>query len=459
MKVNVQEINSVQRQVEVTVPAGQVDKLQDKLYQRLKKQARLKGFRQGKAPRSILERYYGPQVAAETAENLISETYPQALEEAGLEPLARPDFDFLPPKAGEDWTYQVTLDVRPEFELPKEAYTGLELREPDLQVTEEEVGQRLEELRARQAVLAPLEEERPAGAGDVVVVNYTSFADGEPLEGGEADNVEVELGSGQNQEEIEVALLKTKPGDIVEATVDYPQDANNPQVAGKTVTFKLVVKDIKQKVLPELDDDFARSVGPEFDTLQALTDRIRQELEKNYQQQKDQALKAQIFEKLQEAGEFDLPGSLVEEEMDNMAQGFKERLRQSGMDPDQVGLDDEKIKADFRPQAERKVRAGIVLGQISDQEQVEVTDEDLDAEIQRVADQVGQPAKVVREMYSKNKMMPQLSAQVLEEKTLQVVKAGATITPVDPAELAKESAGSAQGSDQGEEPETTDTSK
>jgi trigger factor len=124
-----------------------------------------------------------------------------------------------------------------------------------------------------------------------------------------------------------------------------------------------------------------------------------------------------------------------------------------------VGLDDEKIKADFRPQAERKVRAGIVLGQISDQEQVEVTDEDLDAEIQRVADQVGQPAKVVREMYSKNKMMPQLSAQVLEEKTLQVVKAGATITPVDPAELAKESAGSAQGSDQGEEPEATETSK
>jgi trigger factor len=451
MKVNVQEINSVQRQVEVTVPAEQVDKLQDKLYQRLKKQARLKGFRQGKAPRSILERYYGPQVAAETAENLISETYPQALQEAGLEPLARPDFDFLPPKAGEDWTYQVTLDVRPSFELPKEAYTGLELKEPDLKVSDEEVGQRLEELRARQAVLAPLEQERPAAAGDVVVVDYTSTVEGEPLEGGAADNVEVELGSGQSQEEIEVALLKTKPGDIVEAKVDYPEDVNNPQVAGKTVTFKLIVKDVKQKVLPELDDDFARSVSPEFDSLQALTDRIRQELEKNYQQQKDQALKSQIFEKLQEVGEFDLPGSLVEEEMDGMAQNFKERLRQSGMDPDQVGLDDEKIKADFRPQAERKVRAGMVLGQISDQEQVEVAEEDIEAEIERVAEQVGQPAKVVREMYSKNNMMPQLKAQVLEEKTLQVVKAGANITQVDPAELAQETAGSAPDAPQGEE--------
>jgi trigger factor len=451
MKVNVEEINSVQRQVEVTVPAEQVDKLQDKLYQRLKKQARLKGFRQGKAPRSILERYYGPQVAAETAESLISETYPQALQEAGLEPLARPDFDFLPPKAGEDWTYQVTLDVRPSFELPKEAYTGLELKEPDLKVSDEEVDQRLEELRARQAVLAPLERERPAAAGDVAVVDYTSSVEGEPLEGGAADNVEVELGSGQSQEEIEVALLKTKPGDIVEAKVDYPEDVNNPQVAGKTVTFKLIVKDLKQKVLPELDDDFARSVSPEFDSLQALTDRIRQELEKNYQQQKDQALKSQIFEKLQELGEFDLPGSLVEEEMDGMAQNFKERLRQSGMDPDQVGLDDEKIKADFRPQAERKVRAGMVLGQISDQEQVEVAEEDIEAEIQRVAEQVGQPAKVVREMYSKNNMMPQLKAQVLEEKTLQVVKAGANITQVDPAELAQETAGSTQDPPQGEE--------
>jgi trigger factor len=150
-------------------------------------------------------------------------------------------------------------------------------------------------------------------------------------------------------------------------------------------------------------------------------------------------------------GEFDLPGSLVEEEMDGMAQNFKERLRQSGMDPDQVGLDDEKIKADFRPQAERKVRAGMVLGQISDQEQVEVAEEDIEAEIERVAEQVGQPAKVVREMYSKNNMMPQLKAQVLEEKTLQVVKAGANITQVDPAELAQETAGSAPDAPQGEE--------
>ncbi len=460
MKVKVEELSSVQRRLNVEIPAKEVDKTQDNLYKRLKKTARIKGFRAGKVPRSILEKYYGPQVAAETAESLISDTYADALAEAQLEPLARPDFDFEAPKAGQDFVYQVTLDVRPEFQVPEDKYKGLELKEPDLAVTDEQVDQRVQELAESQAVLVPLEEDRPAATGDVVVVDYQSFVGEEPVEGGAADNVEVELGKGQVQEEIEVALVKTKPGDIVEATVDYDQDARNPQVAGKTVRFKLFVKEIKVKKLPEIDDDFARSLGPDFDSLDQLKERIRSEMEKAYQKQRDAALHTQILDQIRDLGEFDLPQSLVREEAQEMAQSFKRRLSQSGMDPAAAGLDDEKIIADFMPQAEQKVRAGIVLGQIADQEKVEVTDEDLDARIAQIAEQVGQSAAMVKEMYTKNNMMGALSADVMQEKTLQVIKANANITRVDPAELAKETqekaaeqAQAAQAAEQGQEAE------
>jgi len=440
MKVNIEELSSVQRKLTVEIDAQRVSQLQENMYKKLKRQAKIKGFRQGKVPRAILERYYGPQVAGETAETVIQETYPQALQEAGLEPLARPDFDFEAPEPGQAWTYHVILDVRPEFELDPAAYKGLELKEPDLEVTDEEVESRLDELRQRQAVLVPLEEDRPAAIGDVVVVNYESFVGDEPVEGGAADNVEVELGGGQVQEEIEVALVKTKPGDMVNAEVDYPEESNNPKLAGKTVTFKLLVKDIKTKVLPELDDDFAQSVGPEFESLSVLKERIAGELENGYQEQKDSALRQQILDAIRELGEFELPGSLVEEEAGEMAERFLQRLKSSGMDLGQAALDSERLKNDFRPQAERKVRAGIVLGRIAELEQVEAEDQDVEAEIARMAERVGQSAAVVKDMYSKNNMMPALQAQVLEEKTLQAIKADAKITAVDPAELAQETA-------------------
>lgn len=438
MKVDVEQVNSVERLLTVEIPAKEVDKAQDNLYKRLKKTARIKGFRAGKVPRSILEKYYAPEVAAETAESLISETYAQALGEAKLEPMARPDFDFEPPQAGQDFVYKVTMDVRPEFTVPEDKFKGLALKEPDLKVTDEEVDNRVTALAENQAVLVPLEEERPAATGDVVVVNYQSFVGDEPLEGGEADNVEVELGKGQVQEEIEVALVKTKPGDMVEAKVDFDANHQDARMAGQTVTFKLLVKEIKTKKLPELDDDFARSVGPEFESMDALRERIKDEMEKAYQRQKDQAVHTQILDQIRDLGEFDLPKTLVRDEAEEMAKGFRQRLSQSGMDPAMAGLDDEKIIADFMPQAEQKVRAGIVLGQIADQLKVEASEEDLDARIAQIAEQVGQPAQVVKEMYTKNNMMDTLNADVMQEKTLQAIKADAKITMVDPAELAKE---------------------
>ncbi len=438
MKVDVEQINSVERRLTVEIPAKEVDKSQENLYKRLKKSARIKGFRTGKVPRSILEKYYATQVAAETAESLISDTYAKALAEVKLEPMARPDFDFESPQAGQDFVFKVTMDVRPDFEVAADKYKGLALKEPDLKVTEEEVDNRVTGLAENQAVLVPLEEDRPAATGDVVVINYQSFVGDEALEGGEADNVEVELGKGQVQEEIEIALVKTKPGDMVEANVQYDDNYQDPKLAGNKVTFKLLVKEIKTKKLPELDDDFARSVGAEFESMEVLRERISTELEKAYQRQRDQAVHTQILDLIRDLGEFDMPQTLVRDEAEELAKNFKQRLSQSGMDPAMAGLDDEKIIADFKPQAEQKVRAGMVLGQIADQEKVEASDEDLEERIALIAEQVGQPAPVVKEMYTKNNMMEALHADVMQEKTLQAIKADAKITMVDPAELAKE---------------------
>lgn len=438
MKVNVEEKGSVQRLVTVEIPSAEVDRTLDKIYQGLKRQAKIKGFRPGKAPRSIMEKYYGPRALVEAAESLVGQSYAEALKESAQEPVARPDFDFEPPTAGQDFVYKIILDVRPEFELEEKSYKGLELKEPDLEVTDEEIGSRLELLRERQAVSTPLEEKRPAAAGDVVLVDYQSFLDDEPLEGGAVDNLEVELGKGQAPDEIETVLLKSNPGDMLETTVSYDETSPNPQVKGKDVLFKLLVKEIKTKVLPDLDDDFAKAAGPEFESLEALKERMRKDLNQMYQEQKDEALRNQILDQVRELGQFDLPGSLVKEEIEGMVSSFKNRMRQNNLDPDQSGMDDQKLSEGFKDSAEKKVRAGIVLGRIAEMEKVEVADEDVEARIAEMSERMGQPAGVIKEMYTKNNMMTSLQAQLLEEKTLQAIKADAIIKKVDPAELGPE---------------------
>jgi trigger factor len=450
MKTNVEELSSVQRKLTVTVPAEQVDKTMNDAFKRLGGKVKLKGFRPGKAPRRILEQYYGMQVSLESAEALVSQAYGPALEESGLQPVAQPSLDYDPPQKGQDFSFEVTLDVRPEFELDPEALKKLELKEPDLQVTDEEIDRRLEELRERQAILAPLEEDRPAETGDILVVDYASFNGDEPVEQGEAENVELELGAGQVQEEIEVALVKAKVGDQVSATVNYDDRAANEAVRGKSIRFDITVKAMKKKVLPELDDELAASVSPEFETLDALKERMSQDLEKMYEEQRNGALRDQIMDQIRDLAEFELPGSLVAAEQEELVKRFKDQLKQSGLDPEQANFDDEKLKADFLERAQSTVKAGIVLGRISDLLEIDVGEEDVDAELEKLSGRVGQPAGVIKEIYKKNNMMPDLRSQVLQEKTLQAIKADATITIVDPAELVKETAEKATDQEQGE---------
>lgn len=438
MKVSVEELSSVQRKVTVEVPAKDVDKTMEVLYKRLSRQAQIKGFRPGKVPRSILEKYYGSQVAAETAENLIGDRYPEALAESKLEPVARPDFDFGIPMAGQDFAFSVILDIKPEFTLDTGIYKGLKLKEPKLEVSEAEISQRLEALASRQAVLAPLDSLRPAETGDVVIMDYQFFKGQDPVSSGHSENVEVELGKGQLPTEIELALLRANVGDSVETTVHYGPEATNPELQDQDVRFVMQVKDVKKKLLPEIDDDFARSLSPEFSSLQVLKDRIVADLEESYQAQRDHALRTQILDQLRDKGEFDLPSTLVREDVEGMMENFKNRMRQQGMDPQSVGLEEDKLVEGFQEQAQKKVRAGIVLGRIAEQEDVQVTAEDVDKEINQMAERMGQPAGVIKEMYIKNNMMPTLQARILEKKTLQVIKADAILEKVDPAELAEE---------------------
>lgn len=436
MKASFEELSSVQRRVTVEVPAADVDRTLDGLYKRLARQAKIRGFRPGKVPRSILEKYYAPQILAEAAEALISDNYTKALEETKLDPVAQPDFDFGLPKAGQDYTFTVTLDVKPEFELDPSLYKGLKLQEPKLEVTEQEIQKRLEALAERQAMLAPLDAPRPAQTGDVVIIDYQSSKGGQPVAGGAAENVEVELGKGNVPEEIEVALLRAEPGQEIRTTVHYGEEAGNPELKNQDVDFVIQIKDVKRKLAPEIDDDFARSISPEFESLAVLKDRIRKDLEEMFQDQRDVAVRNQIMEQIRELGRFDVPSTLVAAEAKAMLEDFKTRLRRQGLDPAAAGLDDAKLLEDFKEQAQKKVRAGIVLGRISDQEKIDVTPEDVDKEIEKAASRMGQPVQIIKEMYMKNNMMPTLHARLLEEKTLQAIRADAIIEAVDPAQLA-----------------------
>jgi len=443
MKVNIEDLSSVKRQVTVEVSASKVNRTLDILYQRLKHQAKIHGFRPGKVPRFILEKYYRGQVIAETAQSLIQEAYPEVLEESKLDPVAQPVFDFFDaPTAGISFVFKIIMDVKPIFELDSTLYKGLKLNKPKLKVTDEEVIYHLNALRDRQATLTPLKEDRSAKIGDVVVADcITYIGQGQIQPDKMTENLEVELGKGLVQKEIELALVKSKLGDQMQVKVDYDKDFPDKQVRGQQVRFELIVKAIKRKILPELNDNFARMVSPEFETLQALKDRITADLIDSYEQLKDQALRPQILDQLRELGQFDMPLSLVKAEVKNIKEDFKNRLRYNGMDPSQDDLDSDKLNEKFQTNAEKKIRSGIVLSRIAELEKVNVNQTDLDAELARLAIRMKQQTEVIRNLYIKNNMMSVLSAYLLEKKTLQIVKANAIIEEINPLELAKKTKG------------------
>ncbi|MBU2550051.1 MAG: trigger factor [Proteobacteria bacterium] len=430
MNCHLEDLGPARKKLNVELPAETVQAELDQALQLARKQARIKGFRPGKVPLGIIKRMFGAQIEQEVTQKLINDTLPEALNEVKANPVSQAELEDSSFKAGEPFRFSLSFDVVPDFEVT--GYQGLNLTRERVSLQDEDVDKKLEELRQAYATSTTVEEDRPLAAGDLAVIEYAAFIDQEPVEGGSNPNYQVEVGSGRFNPEFEDQLQGLKKDEQKEITVDFPEDHYNPKLAGHKVRFEVKVKDIKEKVLPELNDEFAKDLGQQMESLDQLKDQMRQDLTETEKRRVEGKVKNQLVDKLLELVDFALPESLVAREIEGMIGNFRFNLKRSGLNPESMGLSETKMRDDYRPEASKRVKASLILEKISVDHQLETTEEDIQDRLMEMARETGQPPEMIRQIYNKNNMMDQLRDSILTEKTLNFLLQSANIEEVEP---------------------------
>ncbi len=393
------------------------------------------GFRKGKAPRSIIERWYGPEVFFEDAiDDLCNKGYADSLKELALDPIDRPTLDLGEEKLerGKGFTATITVAVRPEPEIKD--YKGLAIERTVHPVTDEEVDASIEALRKRNARLINVE--RPAANGDTVILDYAGFVGEEQFEGGTAENQSLELGSGTFIPGFEEQLVGVSAGESQDVKVTFPEEYHEPTLAGKEAVFKCTVHEVKSEDLPELDDEFAKDVS-EFDTLAELKADTRSGLEKRYAEAADNAAKNKAIDLLIEKNAFDVPEVMIRDEEEVMYNDFAQNMAYQGINMEMytkiTGKSADDIRGEFAEQAEKSVRSRIVAAQIAAQEKLSVTDEELEDEFGQIAKDYGMTVEQVKKAFGGSEFV---RTNLLARKAVDLVYANAKVTDVEekPAE-------------------------
>ncbi len=431
VKAEVENLSEVKRKLSIEVPADEVTGEVDRAYRELSKQAKVKGFRPGKVPRSVLEMYYHKQINEEVSEALVRHSLSVALKEKDLEAvnLTWPE----PPPAvvaGQDYRYSVEIEVTPKFEV--QDYRGLELAAAPVEVSDAEVEARLEEVRQQNALLKPPRENRPIQAGDFVVHDYQAYFAGEPAEAGKAEGAYVEVGSGKFNAEFEKNLLGLMEGAESRFAVELPNDFANPLLAGKAVEFQVKIQEVKEKVVADLDDNFAKALGGNFQTLDALREAVREDIIKGKERERQAILENQVHDQLISRHPFEVPPSLVKQEQENLFREQWERYSQYGIDPAQ--MDHTKLLEALKPMAERRARIKILLERLAEQESLSVDDAEVEATLARIAVHSGKEVTEVRKFYQERDLTGALKEQLRAEKAMKLLLDAAKVNDAPQAE-------------------------
>ena len=371
MKVTVEDIGPIQKHLLVEIPADVVSKELDLAYRELKRDAKIKGFRKGKVPRPILERQYSKKIEDETLKKLIKESLSDAIKEANLVLILDPQLDSISPlKANAAFSYSALLDLWPEFEVPK--YKGIELERASVEVSEDEVQEQLKALQRHFATLESVEEDRPVRKGDLVVIDHSGEIDGKPVDGISEENYYLEVGSGYSHPKFEEQLLGMTKGSEKSFDISYPEDAINAKLAGKTVRYKVTLKDIKRRILSDLDDNFAKKVGVGFDTIEKLKDRLYKQLKEDKEKAVESSLRQQFLERLREQVDFPVPDRMVEAKLTEMVDNVAGHLQERGMDLEKAGISEDRLRIKMREDAVIQIKTELVLDKIAELENISV---------------------------------------------------------------------------------------
>ena len=398
MSVQVENLEKNMAKLTIEVPAEELEKAIEAAYQKQKSKISVPGFRKGKVPRKMIEKMYGAGIFFEDAANtLIQENYGPAVEESKVDVVSRPTIDVTQIEAGKPFIFTAEVAVRPEVTLGK--YLGVQVTKIDTTVTDEEVEAALEKEREKNSRTVTVTD-RPVANGDTAVIDFEGFVDGVAFEGGKGENHPLEIGSHSFIDTFEDQLIGHNTGDDVDVNVTFPEQYQAAELAGKPALFKVKIHEIKTKELPELNDEFAQDVS-EFDTLDAYKEDLKKHLEVEKENDAKRTKEDEAIKKIIEKSTMDIPEAMIETQCENMINEFAQRIQQSGLSMDQYmqfsGMTLDKLKEQVRPEAETRIKSSLVLEQIAKDEKIEVSDEEVQAEIEKMAKAYGMEADKLAE--------------------------------------------------------------
>lgn len=426
MQVTVEEKGVYDRQLHIRIPATRVDELFEQEYARLANTVRLPGFRPGKVPRRVLEQRFHDSVLVEVMEQLVSRGYQDALVKEQIRPVGDPALELGQLARGNEFAFSATIQVFPQ--LDPQGYKGIPLTRATAPVAEEDVTKVLDRIQVVHATYTPAEG-ATAQDGDRVVLDFKGFLDGQPFEGGEAEQYHLELGSGRFIPGFEEQLVGAKAGEERTVNVTFPDTYQATELAGKEASFQCTIHEVRQRELPPLDDALAEKAGIREGGLAVLREEIVQRLEKEAETAARRQLRQQVLKQLLEANRIELPSQLIAEEVGAMVAHARNDIQSRGGDPDRDGFDEAAARAEYEPMAHERVILGLTIGAVAKAEGIAVTQEDLHAHVTSLAEQYQTDPAALRQWLKENPdKEDDLRGTVLEGKVLDWIIRNGEVT-------------------------------
>ena len=429
MKCEVEVLTPTERRLRVDVPADRVGKAFARIYRQVGRQAKVRGFRPGKIPQHILRGLYGTEIQAQALSELVEEALAGAMKDEGLEPVSEPRLETGELDEAKPFAFTAVIEVKPDIELKD--YRAVPIERVRADVGDEDLERALKELQNRNAQVEPVEGRDRVEDGDYVFIDFSGSVDGQPFPGNTAENYPVEVGAGTAMPEFEQGLVGMERGAARTIAVNFPADLQDERLAGKTADFEVTVKDIRNKILPPLDDEFARDYG-ECDSLEELRGKLRSELQSEIEAFQDRQLKDQIVERLMDEHTFEVSTSMVDRELSYLMRRAGSQRQLSGPDAPEPTTDE--LREELTPQAERRVKMMLLVERIAAAEGITASEEEVDGRIEAMARASGEQAAAVRRQYGQDWARATMRSQLVSEKTLDFLLQEAAVTVVDPPE-------------------------
>jgi len=433
MQVTVETINPVTKKVSIEIPAERVDAEIEKTYAGIQKKAKLQGFRPGKAPLQLIKRTYSDTMRDEVMRRFYEQTLFKALDEHKIEPIDSPTIESDRLEQGSAFKYSALVEIMPEILL--NSYTGFEISKEKFVLNPENIEGEIKRMQESMGQLIPLDEDAVVETGHTVTLDYSFSVDGFPEESSSDQGTELEVGSQKMPAGFEEQLVGMKCGEEKEIRITLPEGYKTKEAAGKEGVFKVTLKEVKRKELPELDDEFAQQFG-EYENMEQLRAKMAEYLEKQESERIENELKERVIQALIEKNPLDVPQSMVKRQLDHMLENLKNRLKGQRMSIEMMGLDDEGFRLRFRDSAEDKVKGGLLLMALVEKENISVSDEDLAQRYELIA--AGNPDMLgrIKEYYATNKnAQHSLISEIKEDKAIRFLLDSAVVTEIDAAKL------------------------